>query len=231
MKKLLIIALVLLAGVVACKKDSDNSIPVTQSNFMFFNGVKGFRVNVRLDSTIEFANGVAFGEATPYRQYRAQMYNIMLINADRQVDTIRAGQINLRNNRYYSAYLAYDTAMKAFFLGLTEDDLSPVPDKQAKVRVINLSQTAKFNGSPLSYDLYSDTFPVFRGVPYKALTGFTTLNAEDTTYKFRFVRTDSTKIELQQYSFKPQAGRVYTLVTTGSAKDAAAWKVFPLSHN
>lgn len=234
MKKLLIIVCMLLA-VAACKKDSDSAIPVTQSNFMFFNGAPGGSFKVSLD-TFEIAGKIGFGEHTPYKQFRAQLYNIYITDLNTTNPAVRVGQINLRNKRSFSAYIGLDSVRKQYFLRTIEDDLTAPGGTNMKVRVVNLGQTFRDNTSEVAIDLYgatADTVAIARGLGQGAVTPFVMMDGNGITYQLNFRRNDLTtpKDILSIYPLAGKPGKIYTLVTTGNLRSSESFKVFMLEHN
>ncbi|MBC9934551.1 DUF4397 domain-containing protein [Chitinophaga qingshengii] len=229
MKKLLFVVMGWLIVMTACKKDSDSAIPVTSSNFMFFNGIPDAVYDVLLDS-IKIAQGVKFGTNTPYATLRAQMYTIYLIEAHRPKDTIRAGQINLRNKRSFSAYVGVDSANKVNVIRTLEDDLTPPPPDYMKFRVVSFSQSFRANGQSLAIDLFSRSSPYFRGIGFAQVTPVATLIG-DSTYNFNFRRNDDTTVITSTLDFKSQPGKIYTLVTVGNALSSTTFKTFTITHN
>ncbi|PSL47504.1 uncharacterized protein DUF4397 [Chitinophaga niastensis] len=231
MKQLILPVIIVLALLAACKKNSDSSIPVTQSNFMFFNAVPGnAQFNILLDS-LPVATNVGYGVGTGYKQFRAQNYNLYIYDTRTPNNLMYGGQINLRNKRFYSAYLGADSTGLQLALRITEDDLSSPGAGTAKFRVVDLSQAFTPNRSVLGIDVYSDTFPrFFRGITFTALTPFATVYGDSNYTKLNFRWTDSTKV-LQQYHLSTQAGKVYTLVTTRYPLDSLNFKIFTIQHN
>nr|WP_295877272.1 DUF4397 domain-containing protein [uncultured Chitinophaga sp.] len=229
MKKLLIVVLGWLIVMTACKKNSDSAIPVTSSSFMFFNGVRDVTYEVWLDSTL-ITKDLAFGQSTPYREMRAQLYTIYLIDPKRPKDTIRVGQINLRNKRTFSTYIGLDSANKGLVAMAVEDDLTPAPPEHMKFRIVNLSWAFRPNGQSATMDLFSKTTPIFRGMGFPQFTNFAILPG-DSTYPFNFRRNDDTTVVPNQFPFKAETGKIYTVVMTGNALTSSLFKTFTITHN
>ncbi|CAL1520190.1 DUF4397 domain-containing protein [Chitinophaga sp. MM2321] len=231
MKQLTLSVIIVLALLAACKKDSDSSIPVTQSNFLFFNGVPGTaQFGVLLD-TMVLSSNIGYGENTGYKQYRAQKYNIYLYNTLTPGTLLPGGEINLRNGRFFSAYLSVDTVAKQYLLRTTEDDISSLGKGTAKFRIMNLSQTFKANQSPLGIDVYSDTFPrIFTNITFTTLTPFAAVGG-DSAYTLNFRRPDTPVVVLKKLPFQTETGKVYTLITSGNALDTATFRIFTIQHN
>ncbi|WP_161964176.1 DUF4397 domain-containing protein [Chitinophaga flava] len=229
MKKLLIVALILLMAAAACKKNSDTAIPVTQSSFMFFNGVPEAVYDIRLDS-FSMATGVAFGKNTPYQTFRAQLYTIYLIDQRFPNDTIRVGQINLRNKRSFSSYIGFDSANKVRVFRTIEDDLTPPPPLNMKFRVVDFSEAYRFNGTSVGIDVFSQNDRIFRGIGFTQFTPFVNLPG-DSTYQLNFPRTDSNSIIPNRLPFPVQTGKIYTLVTVGNAMSSETFKTFTITNN
>ncbi|MBV7531796.1 DUF4397 domain-containing protein [Chitinophaga sp. sic0106] len=237
MKKFLILAIAVMAILAACKKDSDSAIPQTSSNFMFFNGVPGSSFGVLID-TVSISTGVAFGQSTTYRSFKAQAYNLYIYNTANPTQLISFGQVNLRNGKHISAYLGIDTtgAIPAGLrMVLAEDDLSGVPGQQARYRVVDMSDTYKTNRnnkSSLAMDFNVDTSRYvwgFRAMQFTSYSDFKTIHA-DSTYKLNVNWVDSSK-RLGTFPMDLKNGKVYTFVATGNALDSLNFKVFMVQHN
>lgn len=229
MKKLLIVVLGWLIVMTACKKNSDSAIPVTSSSFMFFNGIPGAVFDIWLDTT-QVAKGVAFGQNSPYRAMRAQLYNIFLVDQSNPGTRIPAGQINLRNKRFFSAYLGQDSANKVNIFRTVEDDLTPPAPGDMKFRIVSLSEAFRPNGQAVGMDLFSQFNLIFKGIGFTQFTQFAPLPG-DSTYQFNFRRTDDSTIIPNRFAFKSQPGKIYTIVTVGNALSSATFKTFFITHN
>lgn len=230
MKHLIIPVLVLLVILGACKKNSDSAVPDTHGNFLFVNAAPDDdQFNVMLD-TLTVATNVGYGANTGYKSFRAQKYNLIITESRQPGVAVYQGQIFLRNNRFYSAYVGADSA-GAKTLIVTEDDLSAPAAGMSKFRVINFAQAFRPNRTPLGIDVYSDTLPrFFRGLTYPALTAFAPLYGDSAHYKINFRWTDSSKV-LKTFDMATQAGKVYTLISNGYPLDPAKFNVLLIQHN
>jgi Domain of unknown function (DUF4397) len=230
MKHLIIPVLVLLVILGACKKNSDSAVPDTHGNFLFVNAAPDDdQFNVMLD-TFTVATNVGYGANTGYKSFRAQKYNLIITESRQPGVAVYQGQIFLRNNRYYSAYVGADSA-GAKTLIVTEDDLSAPVAGQSKFRVINFAQAFRPNRTPLGIDVYSDTFPrFFRGLTFPALTTFAPLSGDSAHYKINFRWVDSSKV-LKTFDMATQAGKIYTLISNGYPLDPARFNVLLIQHN
>lgn len=230
MKHLIIPVLVLLVILGACKKNSDSAVPDTHGNFLFVNAAPDDdQFNVMLD-TLSVATNVGYGTNTGYKSFRAQKYNLIITESRQPGVAVYQGQIFLRNNRYYSAYVGADSA-GAKTLIVTEDDLSAPAPGMSKFRVINFAQGFRPNRTPLGIDVYSDTLPrFFRGLTYPALTAFAPLYGDSAHYKINFRWTDSSKV-LKTFDMSTQAGKVYTLISNGYPLDPAKFNMLLIQHN
>lgn len=230
MKKLLIVVLGWLIVMTACKKNSDSAIPVTSSSFMFFNGIPGKIYDIWLDTT-KVATQVAFGKNSTYSSMRAQLYTMYLVDADDPAKTKQlVGQINLRNKRFFSAYIGYDSANKVNIFRTLEDDLTPTAPQDMKLRVVSLSYAFRSNGQAVTMDLFSQENRIFRGIGFTQFTPYATLPG-DSVYHLNFRRTDDTTIIPSRFDFPSKPGKIYTMVTVGNAQDAATFKTFTITHN
>ncbi|SHM08907.1 protein of unknown function [Chitinophaga jiangningensis] len=237
MKKFIIIAIAAMAILAACKKDSDSAIPQTSSNFMFFNGVPNTTFGVLID-TVNISTGVAYGQSTTYRSFKAQAYNLYIYDVSKPNVLINFGQVNLRNGKHISTYLGIDTTNEVpngLRMTLAEDDLSNVSGGQARYRVVDMSDTYKTNRnnkSALAMDFKVDTSRYvwgFRAMQFTAFSDFKTIQG-DSTYHLNVNWVDSTK-RLGTFPMNLQKGKVYTYVATGNALDSLNFKVFVVQHN
>lgn len=233
MKHLIIPVLVLLVIIGACKKDSDSAVPDTHGNFLFVNAKPGnVQYNVKLD-TFSIGNNLGYGTNTGYKSFRAQKYNLIIADSRQPGVELFRGQIYLRNNRYYSAFLGADSA-GAPLLITTEDDLSDPGIGLAKFRVINFAQGFKPDRSPLLMDVYSDTLPrFFSRIPFPAQTGFAPLRGDSAHYKinFRWADSSNTSKALKTVDMATQTGKTYTLISNGYPLDPARFNVLVIQHN
>jgi hypothetical protein len=214
----------------ACKKNSDSAIPVTSSSFMFFNGVPDKAYDIWLDTT-QVASKVTFGKYTPYQSMRAQLYTIYMVDTSDPRNKLRIGQINLRNKRFFSAYLGWDSANKVLVFRTLEDDLNPPAAADSmKLRVISLSTAFRPSGQPVTMDLFSQNNKFFRGIPFMQFTEYITLFG-DSTYHFNFRPTDDTTAIPNKLDFPSRHGKVYTLITVGNTLSSDKFKTFTITHN
>ncbi|MBS0026675.1 DUF4397 domain-containing protein [Chitinophaga sp. 22321] len=237
MKYLIIPVIIVLALLGACKKNSDSAVPDTHGNFMFVNAVPDPAAvfNVKLD-TINFASNVTYKTSTGYKSYRAQKYNLIITSASQPSNILYNGEIFLRNNRYYSAFLGADSTKRLLSLIVTEDDMTSLGPDKAKFRVIDFSEGFKANRTPLGIDildiLWRDTARVFRGLTFPAQTYFAPLRADSNqVHTINFTYVDSSKLVLKSMKLPTQAGKVYTLITTGYPLDPARMEVLTIQHN
>lgn len=233
MKHLIIPVLVLLVIIGACKKNSDSAVPDTHGNFLFVNAKPGnVQYNVKLD-TFSIGNSLGYGANTGYKSFRAQKYNLIIADSRQPGVELFRGQIYLRNNRYYSAFLGADSA-GASLLITTEDDLTDPGAGLAKFRVINFAQGFRPDRSPLPMDVYSDTFPrFFSRIQFPAQTGFAPLRGDSAHYKINFRSSDSSNTSkvLKTVDMATQTGKIYTLISNGYPLDPARFNVLVIQHN
>lgn len=228
MKYLIIPIIIVLALLGACTKNSDSAVPDTHGNFAFVNAMPGdVQFNIRLD-TNTFASNVAYKISTGYKSYRAQKYNLIITTAARPDVISYKGEIFLRNNRFYTAFVGADS-LKRPILIVTEDDLTPLRDDSAKVRVIDFSEGFKPNRTPLGMDIYFGKPIFFKGLTFPAQTAFAPL-VGDSSYTVNFNYVDAATV-LKTISLKTQKGKVYTLVTAGYPLDPARFDVLTIQHN
>ncbi|RAJ87582.1 uncharacterized protein DUF4397 [Chitinophaga dinghuensis] len=234
MKQILTVLFLGVLAFAACKKDVDSAIPVTQSHFMFINGVPGSSFGVRVD-TVNVSNGVPYGQGSAYASFRAQAYNLYIYPVNNPSNVINLGQVNLRNGRYFSGILGVDSTNTGLVFAFTEDDLSALPGKSARYRVVDLSDSYRSTRNtkvPLGLDFAVDTSIIlngFAGMGFTAQSSFKTIYA-DSSYKLNVFWADSSK-RLGVFPMNLNNGKVYTFVATGNALDTVNFNVFPVLHN
>ncbi|MBV8252810.1 MAG: DUF4397 domain-containing protein [Chitinophaga sp.] len=234
MKQYITVVFLGLLAFVACKKDNGSAIPNTQSHFMFINGVPGTAFGVKVDS-MSVATNVPYGQASKYATFRAQAYNLSIYPVNNPSNVLKLGQVNLRNGRYFSLILGVDSTNTGLVTVFAEDDLSTLPGKTARYRVVDLSDTWRTNRTsktPLPLDFAVDTSIIlngFRGMTFATRSAFKTIFA-DSSYKMNVNWVDSSK-RLGVFPMNVNNGKVYTFVATGNALDTLNFNVFPVIHN
>jgi hypothetical protein len=228
MKQLFFSILIVALVITSCKKDSDSAIPVTSSGLMVFDAVPG---NVKFDvvlDTISVFNDLGYGEHTGYKQFRARKYTLMIFQAGNRTTPLAGGEINLRNNRFYSAFLGVDVN-NALVLMATEDVLDgPKTAGNAQLRVVDLSDTRYgTNSTRIQLDYYTDTTKIFSRVSFGNITPFQEIKG-DSLYKLdaRWADSSLSILKKDKVPFSAKANGIYTIVTSGNALDPNDIKLF-----
>ncbi len=226
--KQLFFSILIAALIISCKKDSDSAIPVTSSSLMIFQAVPGpAKFDVVLD-TFSVGNDLAYGENTGYKQFRARKYTLMVFPAGNRTNPVAGGEINLRNNRFYSAFLGVDTD-NGLVLMAAEDELdAPKVAGNAKLLVVNLSDTRYGTGNTrLLLDYYTDTTKILPRVGFGNITPFKEIKG-DSTYKIdaRWADSSLSVLKKEKETLVSKANGIYTIVTSGNALDPNDIKLF-----
>lgn len=228
----------LLAAAVACGKDSDSDLPDTSSSVRIYQFVDSAtaRFDFKLD-TVTLGSNLGYGENTAYKQFRAQKYSFYVYAAG-STAPILGGELNLRNGKHLSALLCRNH-LNVLQLVVLDDDLAP-PSVAAnsRIRVVNLCDTyysipGRNNLQALSLDFRirwgtNDTLRIFDGIAYGAATSAPEIRANPYQVDFNF--RDSSLV-LGTFPFQADSGKVYTLVTTGTATNKASFKMWKLQNN
>jgi hypothetical protein len=219
MKLLSFVGILALLFALACNKTSDSDLPVTKSGLMVYNMVPGeSKFDALIDTTLLGENLPFGGQTGGFREFRAKKYTLNIFLAGNRDRPLFRGEINLRNNRYYSAFLTVDTQNVVRVVG-AEDDLQAPPADVAKVRFINLSDSYVTRGrvtEPLPFDFYLELNRISRRLPYTGVTPFVSIMNGKYQVDVRY--PDST-LSLQKFQLQADSGKIYTIVTTGTRKD------------
>ncbi|WP_217607109.1 DUF4397 domain-containing protein [Chitinophaga sp. GbtcB8] len=228
----------LLAAAVACGKDSDSDLPDTSASVRVYQFVDSntAHFDFKLD-TVTLGSNLGYGENTQYKQFRAQKYSFYVYAAG-STAPILGGELNLRNGKHLSALLCKNH-LNVLQLVVLEDDLAPPSaPANARIRVVNLCDTyyktgTRGNQQPLALDFRirwgtNDTLRIFDGIAYGAATSSPEIRANPYQVDFNF--RDSSLV-LGTFPFQADSGKVYTLVTTGTATDKTRFKMWKLQNN
>ncbi|WP_143307807.1 DUF4397 domain-containing protein [Chitinophaga vietnamensis] len=244
MKQLILPVIIAMALLAACKKSSDTAVPETESHFMFVNGVPGATFGVKMD-TANVATSVAYGGSSGYKAFKAQAYRMWIYDVRTPQSPIYMGQYNLRNARYFTAFLGVDTSNTRLSLMFAEDDLSPNTTGMARFRVVDLSDSynpTRFSSQQaVSMDIWSDTSNTsanssrfFRGMSYPSISSFTPVFA-DSTYLMcvRWIDFRAKDSIFGTPTIHFNKDKVYSLVLTSRADrlDTTKLKSFVIQHN
>lgn len=229
------LVLFLLSAAIACSK-SDGDIPDTRGSLLVFNMIPGTaKFDVLLD-TVTLGSSLAYGgNSGAYKEFRAQKYELWVYPAGNRTTPVMGGELNLRNGKNLSAFLTVDHNDTLSVL-LTEDDNTPAATAaNARMRVIDLSDPYRRVGTgnnqqQLPLDIYlnykdSSSTPVYRALTYGAVTQPAEILAGSHIVNINW--TDSSLI-LQKVPFTAEAGKVYTLIATGDAKDTTSTTTFKM---
>lgn len=231
-QRLYLILIVIIAGVIACSKDSDSSIPDTSSNINVFFAIPDKQYDVLIDTTT-IGTDLGYGQSTGYHAFEAKRYSLVIYPAGNRTTPVGGGQVSLRNGHYYSVFLSQNVNRIPQLL-LIEDKLGPSQPNFGKVRFINLSDTWVNTSSRLTMDVYVDSLRYFRRQGYLAVTDFAEVAVG--TRMLDFIRADSALkpewsiIGNNSRNYVIEAQKQYTIIGYGDALKKDSFKLTTFEH-
>ncbi|PZF73017.1 DUF4397 domain-containing protein [Taibaiella soli] len=210
MKKILvaILGFAAIGTVSSCKKD-DNSTPTT-AKMMFFNGtVAAANVDGTINSAkVSSASNIAYLNKTGYVDVATGGVSVGYLLTITQTSLVNNAE-NLAVSKYYSAFAGGIVTKPS--LVFTSDDLSAPSANMAKIRLVNLSPDS------LNEAMYIGTNnnPIVQNVGPQTASDF----SETAAGTVKITLQDPSK-PTQQVTIASQnlaAGKIYTIVLTGSA--------------
>jgi hypothetical protein len=232
-QRLYLIVLVIIAGVIACNKNSDSSIPDTSSNINVFFAIPDKQYDVVVD-TATIGTDLGYGQSTGYHPFQAKRYTLLIYPTGNRTTPIGGGEISLRNGHYYSIFLSQNINRIPQLL-LVEDKLGPSQPNFGKIRFINLSDTWLNNAtSRLTMDIYVDSLRYFRRQGYLAATEFAEVPVG--TRMLDLIRADSalrpewSVIGNNSRNYVIEAQKQYTIIGYGDASKTDSFKLTTFEH-
>jgi hypothetical protein len=230
------VLILITAGIIACNKDSDDSIPVTSANINIFQAVPGSVFDVLID-TATVATNVAYGESTGYHAYEARRYTLLIRLASNPDSILVRGQISLRNGHYYSIFLSLNNARVPQVLAVDDNIRSSLPG-YGSIRYINLSDSYINRATRLTEDINVhtkidagsiDTVRYFRRLSYLAATDFGDVLAGSHSL---FVTYADSSLALNSggIPFQVEDQKQYTFIGYGNALKPDSFKIATFIH-
>lgn len=237
MQQRLFVLLILLTGFWACKKDSDSSIPHTNSNVNVFSLIDNvqFKYDIKLDTTL--VGTIGPGENTGYHGFQARRYNMNIYHAGMS-DLLGSVQVSLRNGHNYSVFLSVDHT--GGIIVRTVDDIYTLPQKgYSLLRLVDQNDsyynpTSLGFGSPLIFDyVLDDSVVVFPRLNYQAITQFIAVPAGVHPWDVRWTDSTLTLLPNRDTTFNFEDGKVYSWIIYGTAPDVPSYNTKSLifTHN
>lgn len=226
------ILILITAGIFACNKDSDDSIPVTTSNINIFQAVPGTEFNVFIDTTT-LTTGLAYAQSSGYHAYEAKRYTLLVSPVGYPDSVFAGGQISLRNGFYYTLFLSLTNAGAPQVL-LTEDNLRSTRSGYGRMRYINLSDTylnrttrltVDVNVHTTSTDAGTDTVRYFRRLSYLAATDFGDVQVGPHSLFVTYPDSTLAFNGTTGMSFEVQDQKQYTFIGYGNALKPDSFKI------
>lgn len=226
MKKLIVL-LVIIAGIYACNKNSDSSIPDTTSYLNVFVANPDANYDIVLDTTA-LGTDLSLGEYTGYKSFTARRYTLAIFATGDREDTLIQGQISLRNNHYYSIFFEKNHNGVLQLLA-TEDKIGSTSNRTVGyLRVVNLSDSYDTAGTVATImDFGIDGTEVFSNIGYLGYSVFKEITPGGHTRDIR----DADSTSLNTASFSIEAGKSYSWIIYGNALVADSFKVVTFEHN
>ncbi|MCF6405694.1 DUF4397 domain-containing protein [Chitinophaga filiformis] len=225
---LYLVLLLIVAGVMACSKDSDSSIPETSSSINFFTAVPNQEFDVTID-TASIGTGLGYGESTGYHAFQAKRYTLLIYRAGNHTTPIGGGEVSLRNGHYYSVFLSQNNS-RTLQLLLVEDNLAPSKPNFGKVRFINLSDTYVNAATRLTLDFYVDGVRNFRRQSYQASTDFLEVPVGTRNVDVRYADSSLSLMGANSRNYEIQDQKQYTIIGYGNALKADSFKLATFAH-
>lgn len=226
-QRLIFVLLFIVAGIIACNKNSDSSIPDTSSNINVFLAVPDERYDVVID-TSSIGSDLGYGESTGYHSFQAKRYTLLIYPAGNHTVPIGGGEISLRNGHYYSVFLSENNG-GALQLLAVEDKLAPSTPNYGRVRFINLSDTYVNAATRLTLDVYVDSVRFFRRQSYLAATDFAEVPVGTRAVDIRYADSSLSLMGTNSHSYEIQDQKQYTIIGYGDALDTSHTGTFKLT--
>ncbi|WP_188133766.1 DUF4397 domain-containing protein [Chitinophaga sp. CF418] len=227
-QRLYLVLLLIVAGIIACSKDTDSSIPDTSSNINFFTAVPNQEFDVTIDTT-SIGTELGYGESTGYHAFQAKRYTLRIYRTGNHTVPIGGGEVSLRNGHYYSVFLSQNNS-NTLQLTLVEDNLGASRPSYGKVRFINLSDTYVNAVSRLTLDIYVDNLRLFRRQSYQAATDFAEVPVGTRNVDVRYADSSLSLMGANSHSYEIQDQKQYTIIGYGNALKADSFKLTTFVH-
>lgn len=228
MKKLIVL-LAVIAGIWACNKDSDSSIPDTTSYINVFVANPDASYDVVLDTTT-LGTGLTLGQYTDYKSFTAKRYNLYIFATGDRTDTLIQGQISLRNNHHYSVFFEKNHNDVLQLLA-TEDQVGTGSKTVGYLRIVNLSDTYLSSGAAMVLDFDVDGTRTYTNIGYLGASVFKELTPGAHTLDIRSVSDSVSRLYGNAADFTIEAGKSYSFIAYGNALKSDSFKVVTLQHN
>lgn len=228
MKKLVVL-LVLIAGIWACNKDSDSSIPDTTAYINVFIANPDGSYDVVLD-TATLGKGLTLGQYTDYKSFTAKRYNLYFFASGNRTDTLIQGQISLRNKHHYSVFFEKNHNGVLQLLA-TEDQVSTNSKTAGYLRVVNLSDTYLSTGAAMVLNFNVDSTKTFTNIGYLGASVFKEITPGAHKLDIRSVSDSVSRLYSNSSGFTIEAGKSYSFIAYGNALKSDSFKVVTLQHN
>jgi len=225
---LYLVLLVIVAGVIACSKKSDSSIPETSSHINFFTAVPDQEFDVTIDTT-SIGTELGYGESTGYHAFLAKRYTMNIYRAGNHTTVIGGGEVSLRNGHYYSVFLSQNNS-GVLQLRLIEDVLGASKPNYGKLRFVNLSDTYVNAATRLTQDFYVDGVRYFRRLSYQAASDFIEVPVGTRNVDIRYADSSLSLMGTNSPTYEIQDQKQYTIIAYGDALKANSFKLTTFAH-
>ncbi|WP_440134350.1 DUF4397 domain-containing protein [Chitinophaga sancti] len=228
MKKLIVL-LVVIAGIWACNKDSDSSIPDTASYINLYVANPDASYDAVLD-TASLGTGLSLGEYTGYKSFIAKRYNLCIFASGNRSDTLIQGQISLRNNHHYTIFFEKNHNGVLQLLA-TEDQIGGSSKTAGYLRVVNLSDTYLTSGAAMVLNYNVDSTKTYTNIGYLGVSVFKEITPGAHKLDIRSVADSVSRLYNNAADFTIEAGKSYSFISYGNALKADSFTVTTFQHN
>lgn len=169
-------------------------------------------------------DGAGYGDVSTYAQVAAGAYDVGVrpVGSSAAAAPVLSSSLQAEPGRAYTV-VALGTAADARLVPL-EDDLTPPPAGQARVRVLSAASSAS------AVDVSAVDGPsIVRGAPFAASTSYTDVPAGRWTLRAQPVAGGSATSTAGTADVVLQAGSTYTLAVTDGRDGASALSVTPVA--
>lgn len=228
MKKLIVL-LVVIAGIWACNKDSDSSIPDTTSYINVYVANPDASYDAVLD-TATLGTGLSLGEYSGYKSFTAKRYNLYIFATGDRTDTLIQGQISLRNNHHYTVFFEKNHNGVLQLLA-TEDKIGADSKTVGYLRVVNLSDTYLSTGAAMVLDFDVDSTRTYTNIGYLGISVFKELTPGAHKLDIRSVSDSVSRLYTNPEQFTIEAGKTYSFIAYGNALKSDSFTIATFQHN
>ncbi len=221
-----LVALLTVVGIDSCKKK--DPAPSNTGSVMFVNGCAGTlpAIDAKADNVnIGGALNLAFPSSSGYKYVMAGSPVNLSYTLTNVGTPISNQSVTLATGKYYSAFCAGIITSPSFLF--TTDDMSAPAASSAKIRFVNLSK------DDLKVTANAQTTVIGTGIKSMEISSFIQVTAGDYELKAGDPSDISTVVSTEPKTMGLGAGKIYTLMLTGSkaGSGVSALKLTLINNN